>query len=410
MLQVDEPGEPARRDPPRLRLVPLSLWADHWRRGPVQTSDHRSARNRTAIIVSGMHRSGTSAITRMVSLLGAALPEHLIEGDRRNERGFWEGRAVVDLNVRILDRLGAWGAGWEFVAPQEQLSLTRIVERTRKLIRDEFSGADLIVLKDPRICRLLPLWTRALEKEGFRSAHVIALRHPGAVADSLARRDGLSAKATTLSWLAHSLDAEFYSRTQPRVVLSFESVLRNWREQADRVGRALAIEWPHTSDEVADAVGEFIEPDLAHDPPESAGKGPAAAVAPVYDVLHRWAEDDRRSDDGDILDSWRSLLEPIRAARSGTARISIERKEVIADLKARNRSAGPLGSGKVWGPIKYQGHNVEADAAWAWLQRERQHDRARRRAKIAQLERSLPEADRSAGLLPKVSRRLGRSK
>jgi ferric-dicitrate binding protein FerR (iron transport regulator) len=66
----------------------------------------------------------------------------------------------------------------------------------------------------------------------------------------------------------------------------------------------------------------------------------------------------------------------------------------------------------VWGPIKYQGYNVEADAAWAWLQRERQHDRAQRRAKqmIAQFESSLPQADRSAGLLPKMTRRLGRPK
>src|SRR5690348_3185820 len=102
-----------------------------------------------------MHRSGTSAITRMVSPLGAALPEHWSEGARRTERGFWEWRAVLDLNVRILGRLGAWGAGWEFVDPQEQLSRTRIVERTRKLIRAEFHDADLIVLKDPRLCRLL---------------------------------------------------------------------------------------------------------------------------------------------------------------------------------------------------------------------------------------------------------------
>jgi hypothetical protein len=376
----------------------------------VQTSDQGSGCNRTAIIVSGMHRSGTSAITRVVSLLGPALPNQLIEGDHRNERGFWEGRAVVDMNKRVLARFGSWGNGWESIDPEQLLGLTRVVERTRRLIRDEFAGADLIVLKDPRICRLLPLWTRALEKEGFRCVHVLALRHPGAVADSLARRDGLSPKATMLAWLAHALDAEFYTRGQPRAVVSFENLLRDWRSEADRVGRALDVEWPKSPDDVADAVSEFIEPGLVHEPPASDLQGPVAAISPVYDALRRWSEGDDRPDGGSILDSWRELLEPIRSVPGGAARMSIERKELIADLKARKRPVGPLGSGKVWGPIQYQGYNLEADAAWAWLRRERQHDRAARRAEqeITRLERSLSEAERSRGLLPRVTRRLGR--
>ena len=365
---------------------------------------------RTAIIVSGMHRSGTSAITRVLSLLGAALPNQLIEGDHRNERGFWEGRAVVDLNKRILARFGSWGAGWASIDPEQLLNLTRVIERTRKLISHEFAGADLIVLKDPRICRLLPLWTCALEKEGYRSAHVLALRNPAAVADSLERRDGLGTKATLLSWLAHSLDAELQSREAPRVVVSFENVLRDWRVEADRVGRALAIDWPQSPDGVADAVSEFIEPDLAHEQPATAQKPPFTTIAPVYEVLQRWAADDGRPGDDRVLASWRALLEPIRSWPSGTARIAIERKELIADLKAQKKSPGPLGSGKVWGPIQYQGYNLEADAAWAWLRRERQHERAARRAEqeIAQLERSDSDAGRSGGLLPKVGRRLGR--
>lgn len=376
----------------------------------MQTFDHDSGGDRTAILVSGMHRSGTSAITRLVSLLGPVLPNQLIEGDRRNERGFWEGRAVVDLNARVLDRFGAWGNGWESIDAQELLSLTRVVERTRRLIREEFAGADIIVVKDPRICRLLPLWTRALEAEGFRCAHILALRHPGAVAHSLTRRDGLSPKATMLSWLAHSLDAELHTRAQPRMVLSFENLLRDWRSEVDRVGRALDVEWPRSPDDVADAVSEFVEPDLVHEPPASALKGPVNAVSPVYDVLRRWSEDNGRAGDDSVLDSWRRLLEPIRAPRSAAARMFIERREVIADLKTKKRSPGPLGTGKVWRPIQYQGFNLEADAAWAWLRRERQHDRAARRAEqeIVRLERTLSEAERSGGLVPKVTRRLGR--
>lgn len=377
----------------------------------MHTLDHDSSRRRTAIIVSGMHRSGTSAITRVVSLLGPALPSKLLEGDENNERGFWEGRAIVSLNRGIVSRFGSWGVGWESIDSGDLLRLESRVERVRRLIRNEFATDDMIVLKDPRFCRLLPLWTRALEMEGFRCVHILAVRHPAAVADSLARRDGLSRKFTALSWLAHSLDAEFHTRGQPRVAISFENLLRDWRSEADRVERALAIEWPKSPDAVADVVNEFIDPGLFHDPPpEAALKGPVSAIMPVYHVLQRWSEDDARPGDGGVLDSWRVLLEPIRRTPSGAARIAIERRKVMEDLQAQKRRVGPLGSAEVWGPIQYRGYNLEADAAWAWLRREQQHAHAARRAEkeITRLEHSLAEAERFRSLLPRVARRLGR--
>ncbi|HET7328286.1 MAG TPA: hypothetical protein VFJ14_13490 [Nocardioidaceae bacterium] len=360
--------------------------------------------------MSGMHRSGTSAITRVVSLLGAALPDQLIEPRDDNERGFWEGRSVVDLDRRVLERFGSWWGGWDRIDPQQLLVLTRMVESARRLVRDEFAHADLIVLKDPRISRLLPLWTRALEQEGFRCVHIVALRHPGAVAGSLARRNGLEPKAATLSWLAHSLDAELHTRTQPRVVVSFENLLRDWRSEVDRISRALAVEWPQAPDDIADAVGEFIEPGLVHESPASTLKGPVAAVTPVYDVLRRWSEDDSQPGDANLLDSWRGFLAPIRRERSAVAQMALERQEVIAELRSRQRGAGRLGSAEVWNPIQHQGFNREAAAAWAWLKRERQHSRAARRAvqQIEQLQRSPAEHVPGRKSLSRVVRRLGR--
>ena len=51
---------------------------------------------RRALVVLGMHRSGTSAAARVFSLLGAGLPENLLppqEGN--NASGFWEPAALV---------------------------------------------------------------------------------------------------------------------------------------------------------------------------------------------------------------------------------------------------------------------------------------------------------------------------
>jgi len=58
--------------------------------------------DRTAIFVLGMHRSGTSALTRVFSFLGASLPRNLYPPGLGNETGHWEPEAAVQLNDRIL--------------------------------------------------------------------------------------------------------------------------------------------------------------------------------------------------------------------------------------------------------------------------------------------------------------------
>jgi hypothetical protein len=332
-----------------------------------------SGRPRTAIIVSGMHRSGTSAITRVLSLLGADLPDDVIEARRDNERGFWEGRAVIDLDESALASFDSWWGGWQSIDAERLVASESLLDRARALVREEFAGEDLVVLKDPRISRLLPLWKRAFADEGFRCAHVLSLRHPGAVAVSLGRRNALSPEASTLSWLAHTLDAEQHTRREQRVVVSFENLLGDWRGEAGRISRALGVEWPEPPDGVAETIEDFIEPGLAHRAPDEDPSGPVAAVAPVYDVLRRWATDEHRPDDAAILDAWQGILAPVRGQRSAVAVMGRERRRLIDEVRSRGKWPGKLGAAKAWNPIQNEGLNVEADAAWSWFLRELEH-------------------------------------
>ena len=83
-------------------------------------------KKRVAILVAGMHRSGTSAVTRILSLAGCDLPKNLMTGDvanKFNERGFWEPRSIADLNDELLASAGsawddwrAFDSGW-YVSP-----------------------------------------------------------------------------------------------------------------------------------------------------------------------------------------------------------------------------------------------------------------------------------------------------
>ena len=64
---------------------------------------------RNALLVLGMHRSGTSSLARVFSLLGASLPTNVMPANYGNEAGYWEPERVVALNDQILEFFGERG-------------------------------------------------------------------------------------------------------------------------------------------------------------------------------------------------------------------------------------------------------------------------------------------------------------
>ena len=69
---------------------------------------------KTAILVAGMHRSGTSAVSRILNLLGCALPKTLSSAGPDNPSGFRESMAIKDLNDAILASAGSAWDDWEY--------------------------------------------------------------------------------------------------------------------------------------------------------------------------------------------------------------------------------------------------------------------------------------------------------
>src|SRR4030095_16158685 len=67
------------------------------------------ALNRTAILVLGMHRSGTSAVSGFLVRLGAQAPRNLLPPSPHTLLGYWEASAFVEFHARLL-RVG--GSRW----------------------------------------------------------------------------------------------------------------------------------------------------------------------------------------------------------------------------------------------------------------------------------------------------------
>lgn len=219
-----------------------------------------------ALLVLGMHRSGTSALTRTVSLLGADLPDNLIPPRPANETGFWESVDIQTLNDRLL---AALGSRWDDWRPLHLDALPASVfgafrDEAVALLRRQFASSELFVLKDPRICRLLPFWRAALEAFGAEARCLIPLRSPVEVAASLEQRNGLRPEAGHMLWLRYVLDAEFASRDLPRVFLSYDQLLNDWRAALDRISRRLTLRFPRSLDAAASDIEGFLRPDLRH--------------------------------------------------------------------------------------------------------------------------------------------------
>ena len=205
---------------------------------------------RRALLVLGMHRSGTSAVTRVLSLLGAGLPTNLmLPKVGNNEAGFWESLDAYALNDEILASAGSGWDDWRafnnewFRSP----SFGEFKSRALQLLDREFADSSLFVLKDPRICRLVPFWVEVIREYGAKVDCVLPLRNPLEVAASLQRRDGFGPAKGYALWLRHVLDAERATRKLPRVFVQFDGLLEDWRTTAKRIGNELSLVWPRQS-------------------------------------------------------------------------------------------------------------------------------------------------------------------
>jgi len=113
------------------------------------------------------------------------------------------------------------------------------------VIADETEQTRLWGVKDPRLCRLLPLWERAVEDVGAVPGVVIVLRSPHEAASTLAVRDGVSRPSAVALYVDHLLQALADSEEIPRTLLSQESLLRGWRKTLEHAEADLDIRWPH---------------------------------------------------------------------------------------------------------------------------------------------------------------------
>lgn len=216
------------------------------------------------LFVFGMGRSGTSALTRVLSLCGVSLPDVLLGANEGNPKGHWEPLDALLMNEDFLLR---HGSTWfdptlrlqgEFVFHDEEREA--YIELIRAFLKTCASGR-LTVIKEPRIMALSDFWFEASQRAGFATKIVIPVRRPDEVAASLAARDQTSLELSSVLWLKYNLLAERRSRTLPRVFVEYPNLLSDWRREIARISEALSIELTAPNEAEIDA---FLDHNLHH--------------------------------------------------------------------------------------------------------------------------------------------------
>jgi hypothetical protein len=229
----------------------------------VNPADNGGAAARpVALFVLGVPRSGTSAVTRVLSLCGATLPAGLSGADPRNPRGYWEPRASLHLNNTILRRHGSavfdpslrLQEDGGFDDEQKAFCINKIGQFLATL-----PAAPLVLIKDLQITLLSGLWFEAARQAGFDIAVVNMVRPPQEVIASGSADFLTSPELGSALWLKFNLLAEKDTRDLPRVFVEYANLLEDWRREIKRISVALGLDLDSRDE---DAIDEFLTPDL----------------------------------------------------------------------------------------------------------------------------------------------------
>jgi len=256
----------------------------------VAPEDHDAGK--VALIVLGVYRSGTSALARVLNLCGAALPERLMAPRLEiNPRGFWEAESIVDLDAQLLRLLGVDWKRVDFTLPHEGPLVDEFLAGAREILEGEYRTGRIIVIKDPRVCLLAPLWHRALEASGYRAAYLVSVRHPLEVARSLARSlrayGGMTIEQGLALWQSYMQRAEaFVATAGARTVhVAYDEVLGDWRRTVRRIARQLDVSLD--VDSRAAEVDAYLEPGMRSQREDgSVGEDGARAHGDAIDSLY----------------------------------------------------------------------------------------------------------------------------
>ena len=240
-----------------------------------------SAASGSVLLVLGMHRSGTSLLSGLLARAGMDLGASIMEAADDNPTGFWENTRIVNLHEQFLNTLGhTWSSCSELPEGWRESDEAAVCRRELAGLLDaEFEQRGNICIKDPRLCRLLPMWRDLGEELGLTLRCASIVRPAEEVVASLEKRDSLGHFHGRALWMRYNLEMAEHGTGLPTWRTSYDALLQNPEAALEALADKLEL-----SLEAADK--GFVDPELKH----HRCTPPADATGTLYRLLSEGSE------------------------------------------------------------------------------------------------------------------------
>jgi glycosyltransferase involved in cell wall biosynthesis len=221
--------------------------------------------NKKLIVVLGMHRSGTSTITRALMTMGVELGDRLMPPvDGNNSKGFWED---IDINALNIEMLKFLNSDWHYLSSISSadvvvLKQNGFLDKATILLSKKIHDKSIFGFKDPRVTKLLPFWREVFEYCNFDIKYVLVIRNPLSVAKSLQKRDGFSIFKGYLLWLAHVIESLSVLTDGSSILVDYDLLIKSPDQEIIRIAKHLKLNV--SQDELLTFKNEFVDQTLRH--------------------------------------------------------------------------------------------------------------------------------------------------
>jgi hypothetical protein len=326
-------------------LSPQSLSIEPLRRDRIRAISS-TVQPRPIVLVLGMHRSGTSLCSHILSALGVDMSDD-IDVNPSNARGHWERREIVAFHDRILGHFNRdyLGSFHDFPLPVAWWADPRVAQIRREIVAflEQRVGDGYFGFKDPRTVRLMPLWQQIFNELKLAPRIVLCLRNPAQVARSLYSRDSLDPEIGEYRWLVHIVDFFRYISKFDFCRVEYEEWFNNPSANIEKLKNFLDLQWQQSEADLALVLSGIIDPALRHDDFEHR-EANQPLVRSLYELASRAGQDGGARDQIAYIVSqfvsFQQLQRPFQQAFEGVAEIAAKFPEIEQETTALRAVVG----------------------------------------------------------------------
>lgn len=221
----------------------------------------------TCVLVVGMHRTGTSTLAGILSILGVNLGHRLLLPSRDNPKGYFEHSDIMSANIEFLNSyrldndaiLGELPTDWLYEQKTEAFK-----EKIKNILMRDFSDSELFGLKDPRISILLPAYLEVFKDLGINLRLIISNRNIQDVSNSLNKRSGVSFFDSVMAYKYYYRIIKAYSEGVYHIHVFYDDLFSDSKNVINKITDFINHPKLFSYEQKESEISRFVEPGLRH--------------------------------------------------------------------------------------------------------------------------------------------------